>query len=429
MSDFIPHKEFIKRTERASVTAHQTGACRASSAEFERMRRHILELYRDIPVPHSYVAHAGAIFDCVPIDQQPSLRRAEGGFNKTVDPRDIRFSGYRDLLPPSAARPGPGAHPHTAPNPADPFGNRRTCPDGTIPMRRITLEEMTRFPTLEAFLARGKAGADRFYPAFARNHAYIEQDVTNLGAGAWLNVWTPAPVDINQDSISQLWVSDSEDAQSLETGWVVMPTGFAGSENGAFLFIYFHSGDSVGGYNLEVPGFVQVYDFATLGAPFPSYSASGGAQAEYYVGFVFDPSVPGLGAPGWIFYTSNKANTSEVLPLGYYPASLFGTGQLATSATVIEFGGEVAGQVESTKPHLGPMGSGAFAAAGYKQAAYQRQLTYIDTAHRRKLCSPYVPGQDNSCYTVDLHNAPDPHAPGPDFPPYFFFGAPGCDRP
>ena len=40
----------------------------------------------------------------------------------------------------------------------DPHGNVMQCPEGTIPMRRVTLEDMTRFPTLRAYMRKGPEG-------------------------------------------------------------------------------------------------------------------------------------------------------------------------------------------------------------------------------------------------------------------------------
>jgi hypothetical protein len=43
----------------------------------------------------------------------------------------------------------------------DKFGNKVACAEGTIPMRRITLEELTRFTTLQQFFRRLREASRR----------------------------------------------------------------------------------------------------------------------------------------------------------------------------------------------------------------------------------------------------------------------------
>jgi hypothetical protein len=57
--------------------------------------------------------------------------------------------------------------------------------------------------------------------------------------------------------------------------------------------------------------------------------------------------------------------------IGYYPDSLFGNGALKSNATEIDYGGETVGTTS-----FPPMGSGAFANAGWQHAAYQRTIGY-----------------------------------------------------
>jgi hypothetical protein len=50
----------------------------AHSDAFEEMRAHVLSLYEKTEVPHSFVDEDGAIFDCIPVEQQPALRGHTG---------------------------------------------------------------------------------------------------------------------------------------------------------------------------------------------------------------------------------------------------------------------------------------------------------------------------------------------------------------
>ena len=46
-----------------------------------------------------------------------------------------------------------------SPDRTDQYGNIMDCPEGTIPMRRVTLEQMTRFETVQDFLRKGPRDA------------------------------------------------------------------------------------------------------------------------------------------------------------------------------------------------------------------------------------------------------------------------------
>jgi hypothetical protein len=133
-----PFSQFLRGIETARPQDYvgAPGATVKDSATFEQMRRHLLDLYAGISVSHSF-ATDGQIFDCVPIDEQPGLRRQAP--SAVAAPPRSPWAGARAIA-----------------------GDRRLaseaqeqgCPTGTIPMRRVTLEEITRFATLRDFLAK-----------------------------------------------------------------------------------------------------------------------------------------------------------------------------------------------------------------------------------------------------------------------------------
>jgi hypothetical protein len=133
-----PFSQFLRGLETAWSQDYvgAPGAAVKDSAAFEQMRRHLLDLYAGIRVSHSF-ATDGQVFDCVPIGEQPSLRRQAP--NAVTAPAWGQWAGVPAIA-----------------------GDRwlateiqaQGCPTGTIPMRRITLEEITRFPTLRDFLAK-----------------------------------------------------------------------------------------------------------------------------------------------------------------------------------------------------------------------------------------------------------------------------------
>lgn len=112
----------------------------------------------------------------------------------------------------------------------------------------------------------------------------------------------------------------------------------------------------------------------------------------------------------WLYLSGTSANNA----VGYYPASLFGSGPLASNAKGIDYGGEVVDT--STWP---PMGSGAFASAGWQQAAYQRDIYYFAVGGGAQ--NGALTGVQNSanCFTISVNSAPAP------WNEYIFFGEPG----
>jgi hypothetical protein len=142
---FVPFKQFLADTAAAvfSNRVHASGTGVADAESFARMRRYILDLYEGVQVSHSYVQDSQT-FDCVPIEQQPSLRMRGRQGTATAPPQ---HSTPRSQ-PQAAAR-------------HDAFGNATTCEEHTIPMRRVTLEEITRFKNLDDFLGKAPDGGGR----------------------------------------------------------------------------------------------------------------------------------------------------------------------------------------------------------------------------------------------------------------------------
>ena len=98
----------------------------ADEAAFEDMRQYLLDRYADVDATRSYLV--GEItFDCLPAGSDPASE-------------------------PSAASPPDGAA-ETGDSGAD-----SECTDGTVPVRRVTLDELTAYPTLSDFFSPGKDG-------------------------------------------------------------------------------------------------------------------------------------------------------------------------------------------------------------------------------------------------------------------------------
>jgi hypothetical protein len=421
--EFVPFSDFLDSTKEASAADHMTRAASRVKdvAAFEEMRQHILSLYQGVQVNHSFLLNSSQ-FDCVPVSQQPTAR----------------VFGVKNIpAPPPQAlitRQTKGA-----PNPAserakmsDEFGNSLGCEEQTIPMRRVTLEEVTHFPTLHDFLAKspdstGHAKAPRPLtrargletaappaddPTFNHRYAIMQQTVDNIGGSSTLNVWSP---DVNQDygevmSLSQEWYVGGSDAstQTAEVGWQVQP-GTWGTQD-PVLFIYWTAADydqtdypgSLGGgcYNLTCAGFYQLSNEGFLGASLTS-SISGDAQyefsAEYYL------------------YNGNWWLAINGTWIGFFPGSIYQGGQMTANAQLILFGTET----YATAGVWPPAGSGDFSNWGWSYAAYQRDLYYFNTSAESISddLTAYQPAP--TCYSASDPRTDDSGAV------FFYVGGPG----
>jgi hypothetical protein len=376
----------------------------ADAASFEEMRQHLATLYADIDVRHSYELD-GDIYDCVPVEQQPSVRLL--GIKNIAEPPPVTAVEAAGRILPAEQIDDAQA--------VDRFGNSIECADNTIPMRRITLEEITRFPSLRAFLSKspdetGPPLPGRDDPCTGgrcpHKYSFTFQYVSNQGGHSALNLWSP---DVNTKigevfSLSQQWyvAGSGSGTQTVEVGWQNYPAKYG--SNSSHLFI-FHTPDdyATGCYNLDCAGFVQVSKSVHLGGGFTNYSKSGGAQYEFAM------TVEHYKGNWWMIYGSTA--------FGYYPDSLYGKGPMTKAAAIVEYGTESV-QTGGIYP---PEGSGAWSKEGFGKAAYQRYVYHYTGSLGAVWDSlkPDVPSP--SCYTIT----------GPDYSTasgwgiYFFEGGPG----
>jgi hypothetical protein len=211
---------------------------------------------------------------------------------------------------------------------------------------------------------------------FGYFHAKSVQWSQVYGCDARLNIWDPKiniPSSPGDDhSISQLWLQNYQkpELQSIEAGWTV-DKGLNGDEY-PHLFIYYTTngyskdGNNIGGYNRLESGWVQYNPTIYPNIPLTSMiSVQGGKQ--YDLGVKYQ-----LYEGNW-WFGINYNESGPWIWIGYYPASLF-NGGLGNYVEWISFGGEVYSALPNPCLTQDQMGSGRQAAAGWTNAAYQRNL-------------------------------------------------------
>src|SRR3954454_2491561 len=301
------------------------------------------------------------------------------------------------------------------------------APDGTIAMRRLTMENLRRFQTLRHFFQKspygsGKppqpgqppksnpqsGGAPPANPAVPQTHrwAHAFQNVNNHGGHSFLNVWDP-PIGANQIfSLSQHWYTagSGDNLQTAEVGWQVYPKMYKNTRPVFFIYWTADNYKSLGCYNLTCPAFVQTNSTWAIGGAISPWSVAGGVQKEIEVTFFL------TGGNWWVYVGGGAAGNA----IGYYPTSLYRNGAMATQATGIDYGGETVGTTSWP-----PMGGGAFANQGWQHAAYQRDIRYFPSAGGNVVASVTPAQASPQCYTVSVSKL------NPPWNETIYFGGPG----
>ncbi|GBG83956.1 hypothetical protein CBR_g37828 [Chara braunii] len=346
-----------------------------------------------------------------------------------------------------------------------------SCPEGTIPVRRMTVAEVLRLKSLRNFrqkygpldaregpLGAGDSHRARMGPSpspglvfssnrrgHARRTAHVQQSSSphqprsmdaavsgegkghheyatvqrygqrNIGAKVVLNLWQPNVEGDSEFSLSQMWVTsgsyDSGTLNTMEVGWQVFPAKYGDRE--VRLFIY-HTRDAykeTGCYNLDCTGFVQTNKNIVLGGPVGSTSEPKGKQKEIAVMWWLEPETG-----KWWLQVGKQW-------VGYFPRDWFST--LEGGADHIGFGGEVV-DLELLGRHTSTeMGSGVFPRGkdSFGKVAYQRNLEYIDMNNAYKSISSVSEIITNrACYELETFKD------NSDWGFHFFFGGPGYTK-
>jgi hypothetical protein len=171
MQQVEPFVEFLARTSKARpeeyseaihASAIQHGLSNAKViSEFQRMKGYILSYYEGVSPLCSFLNLDGITFDCVPTEQQPTYRAArDAGYQVDVKPpKPAPFVGIstptdtaqESSVPSSGISSPPGST--VSSSMPSPFSTSSpSCvPQGTVALRRISLENLISFGTLDNF--------------------------------------------------------------------------------------------------------------------------------------------------------------------------------------------------------------------------------------------------------------------------------------
>ncbi|KAI3795960.1 hypothetical protein L1987_38621 [Smallanthus sonchifolius] len=243
-----------------------------------------------------------------------------------------------------------------------------SCPEGTIPIRRTTKQDILRANSIRKF-GRKIRPIRRDTSSYGHEHAvgYVSGN-KYYGAKASINVWAPKVASRYEFSLSQMWLisgSFGNDLNTIEAGWQVSPELYGDSHPRFFTYWTTDAYQTTGCYNLLCSGFIQTNNRITIGAAISPTSLYNGGQFDISLLIWKDPKHGNW----WLEFGKGTL-------VGYWPASLFT--HLRDHASMVQFGGEIVNSRASGSHTLTQMGSGHFSGLGFGKASYFRNMQVVD---------------------------------------------------
>lgn len=345
------------------VRSSETGSLHAKNQTFRpevelQKLKAIRELLNKINKPPIKLIQSpdGDIIDCVLLHHQPAFDHP-------------RLKGQKPLDPPE--RPS-GVNPNGMGGEDFQLWSMsgESCPEGTIPIRRTSEEDMLRASSVRRFgRKRPRRRVRRDSTNNGHEHAvgYVSGD-QYYGAKASINVWTPRVSNQYEFSLSQMWVisgSFGDDLNTIEAGWQVSPELYGDNYPRFFTYWTTDAYQATGCYNLLCSGFVQTNNRIAIGAAISPTSSYNGGQFDISLLIWKDPKHGNW----WLEFGSGVL-------VGYWPSFLFT--HLRDHASMVQFGGEVVNSRAGGFHTSTEMGSGHFAGQGFGKASYFRNLQVVD---------------------------------------------------
>ncbi|KAH7839876.1 hypothetical protein Vadar_009877 [Vaccinium darrowii] len=231
------------------------------------------------------------------------------------------------------------------------------CPIGTVPIRRVTKEDLIRERNVSKVISLADNTPGAHY-AVVRTRG--GQDKFN-GAGATLSLHNPR-VSGRQYSAARFLLQNGDD--SIQVGWRVDPTLYGDSKTRGFIRL--DAGQSHC-FNTRCPGFVLVRSDIPLDLVYTDISEP--EKKVYEVQFYIDRD---LVNGNWWFLLGD-----DYTQVGFWPKRIFNG--LADMASYAEWGGEVFGPPGTPTPG---MGDGAAPIQDTAYDSYLKNIEVIDGSGR-----------------------------------------------
>ncbi|CAH2044448.1 unnamed protein product [Thlaspi arvense] len=369
----------------------------------------------------------GDIIDCIDIHKQHAFDHPALRNHKIQMKPSVAFGTTKTTAPKNGT---------LKPITSQIWSKSGNCPIGTIPVRRVSREDIRRasspsrfgmkttrrYNALSTALQRKAKAKANFNltaemlrqprPKDRSDAMLIALGYSYIGAKSDINLWNPPRVEPQESSSSQIWLLSglSDDFETVEAGWVVNPSVFGDSRTRLYTYWTSDSYATTGCMNLLCSGFVQTSTRYVLGAAIEPISTTSSEQYIISVSIFLDPN----SAKWWLTFGDTV--------MGYWPPELFDT--LKHSATAVQWGGEVYSPNVMKKPHTKTaMGSGQWASYLYGEASFHTNVRIQDYSLQIKYPERTTEyGDEYDCYSTKLHR--DNYKAEP----FFYFGGPGQNR-
>lgn len=350
--------------------------------------------------------------DCVTAAVQPALKQAgKARLSLLTAPRTA-----------PALKQAPAAK--AAANPGEParqlYLAGDTCPDKTVPIRHLSIDDLARFRTLGEFLHKDPVGIRPALPKGVQpplkgstalhQYAHMYRFVANWGGESVLNIWSPYTESSSEFSLSQIWVVRGSGAnlETVETGIQKYKDLYGDWQSRLFIYFTPDNYGSGGCYNLSCGKFVQTDSSVYIGGAFSEYSTLDGPQKVVKLLWYKDSPT----GAWWLRYADKW--------VGYYPRALFDANGLQSQAAEVDFGGEIINNEPGGRHTRTDMGSGRWPSEGFGKAAYQRSIRYVDTNNvYQQVTSGTTSVTDPDCYNIKKGSSTGA------WEQYFYFGGSG----
>ncbi|KAF1862737.1 hypothetical protein Lal_00040002 [Lupinus albus] len=216
-----------------------------------------------------------------------------------------------------------------------------SCPEGTIPIRRTTVEDILRASSVSGFGRKIIKHVTR--DTTSNGHEHAIGYVICLKCGSYLvplvristllKLVSPELYGDNYPRFFTYWTSDAYQA--------------------------------TGCYNLLCSGFVQTNNKIAIGAAISPTSSYDGGQFDITLLIWKDPKHGNW----WLEFGSG-------ILIGYWPSFLFT--HLGDHANMVQFGGEIVNSMSLGSHTSTQMGSGHFAEEGFSKASYFKNMQVVD---------------------------------------------------
>ncbi|KAM0009135.1 putative neprosin [Helianthus debilis subsp. tardiflorus] len=372
---------------------HQIFRPRQESNKMKLVQAHLEKINK--PFVKSIQSPDGDIIDCVVTHHQPAFDHP-------------KLKGKKPLDPPER----PYRH-DQAENRSENYQlwslSGESCPEGTIPIRRTSEQDILRANSIRRF-GRKARPIRRDTSSYGHEHAvgYVSGN-KYYGAKASINVWAPRVANRYEFSLSQMWVisgSFGNDLNTIEAGWQVSPELYGDNYPRFFTYWTTDAYQTTGCYNLLCSGFIQTNNRIAIGAAISPRSVYNGGQFDITLLIWKDPKHGNW----WLEFGSGTL-------VGYWPASLFT--HLRDHASMVQFGGEIVNSRASGSHTLTQMGSGHFSGQGFGKASYFRNMQVVDWGNNLIPLSGFKILADHpNCY--DIRGGSNRV-----WGNYFYYGGPG----